>query len=290
MYRRAYDTLLFLKNDIHQARHFKFLLACFEHLQGMKINYHKSDLLTLNTSEEEQNILARLFCCNISSFPIKYLVVPLHYTKQKREDIQPAVDQLIKRISGWKRQLLSSAGKLTLLKLCMASIPIYLLSVIKFPMWAVENINSQMANFLWHDVDGKHRYHLSNWHSLAQKKQYGGWGIPEISTLNLCLLASWINRYHLSDNVICKKIIDYKYNNNPNIFCCPNIGSSPFQKGVLWACKAAQVGVKWKIGDGKIVRFWEDWWFGNCSLATQFWGLYVIANKKMLIQVIFGMV
>ena len=58
----------------------------------MKINYHKSDLLTLNTSEEEQNILARLFCCNISSFPIKYLVVPLHYTKQKREDIQPAVD------------------------------------------------------------------------------------------------------------------------------------------------------------------------------------------------------
>ena len=110
----------------------------------------------------------------------------------------------------------------------MVSIPIYLLSVIKFPMWAVENINSQMANLLWHDVDGKHRYHLSNWHSLAQKKQYGGWGIPEISTLNLCLLASWINRYHLSDNVIWKKIIDYKYNNNPNIFCCPNIGSSPF--------------------------------------------------------------
>ena len=94
MYRRAYDTLLFLKNDIHQARHFKFLLACFEHLQGMKINYHKSDLLTLNTSEEEQNILARLFCCNISSFPIKYLVVPQHlleYIWQFRYCIRTAI-------------------------------------------------------------------------------------------------------------------------------------------------------------------------------------------------------
>jgi hypothetical protein len=74
--------------------------------------------------------------------------------------------------------LLSSAGKLTLLKPCLASIPIFLLSVIKFPNWAVENINSQMANFLWHDADGKHKYHLSNWHSLAQKKEHGGMGYP----------------------------------------------------------------------------------------------------------------
>lgn len=43
----ADDTLLFLNNDLQQARHFKFLLACFEHFSGMKINYHKSDLLTL---------------------------------------------------------------------------------------------------------------------------------------------------------------------------------------------------------------------------------------------------
>lgn len=137
-----------------------------------------------------------------------------------------------------------------------------------------------MANFLWHDADGKHKYHLSNWFSLAQRKEHGGWGITDISNINLCLLASWINRYHLSDNVIWKKIIDYMYNNNPNIFCCPEIGASPFWKGVLWACKAAQTGVRWKIGDGKSVRFWEDWWFGNCSLATQFWGLYIIANQK----------
>ena len=50
----ADDTLLSLKNDIQQARHFKFLLVCFEHLSGMKINYHKSDLMTLNLDEDEQ--------------------------------------------------------------------------------------------------------------------------------------------------------------------------------------------------------------------------------------------
>ena len=193
----ADDTLLFLKNDIQQARHFKFLLVCFEHLLGMKINYHKSDLMTLNLDEDEQNALARLFCCNISTFPIKYLGVPLHYSKLKREHIQPVIDKMIKRIAGWKGRLLSSAGKLTLLKSCLASIPVYLLSVIKFPKWAIEHINSQMANFLWHDAEGNYKYHLSNWQSLSQKKEHGGWGIPDMSNMNLCLLASWINRYHL---------------------------------------------------------------------------------------------
>ena len=70
-------------------------------------------------------------------------------------------------------------------------------------------------------------------------------GILDLSSLNLCLLASWINRYHLNEAAIWKKIIDFKYNcKNPNIFCCPELNASPFWKGVLWACKAAHMGVR----------------------------------------------
>ena len=58
------------------------------------------------------------------------------------------------------------------------------------------------------------------------------------------------------------------------------IGASPFWKGVLWASKAAQLGVRWKIGNGNSVRFWEDQWFGNSSLSVQFWELYVLAEQK----------
>ena len=177
----------------------------------------------------------------------------------------------MKKIAGWKGKLLSSAGKLTLLKSCLASIPIYLLSVIKFPKWAIENINSHMANFLWNDQEGKHKYHLSNFQGLTQRKEFGGWGIPDLSCLNMSLLSAWINRYQLSDNKLWKQIVDHKYStSDPNIFCCSEIGSSPFWKGVLWASKAAKLGVTWKIGNGNSVRFWEGHWFGNCSLAIQF--------------------
>lgn len=40
------------------------------------------------------------------------------------------------------------------------------------------------------------------------------------------------------------------------------------------------MGIKWLVGNGKKVRFWEDHWFGNSSLAIQFWPLYVINDQQ----------
>jgi hypothetical protein len=76
---------------------------------------------------------AKIFCCKLGGFHFKYLGVPLHNEKLKREDIHPVVNKAINRISGWKGRLLSYSARLTLLKGCLASIPIYLMSVIKFP-------------------------------------------------------------------------------------------------------------------------------------------------------------
>jgi hypothetical protein len=57
---------------------------------------------------------------------------------------------------------------------------------------------------------------------------------------------------------------------NPNLFCCPDIGASPFWEGVIWTFNAAKLGYNWNIGDGKNIRFWEDQWFGHTSLAIQY--------------------
>jgi hypothetical protein len=90
-------------------------------------------------------------------------------------------------------------------------------------------INSQMAHFFWNNTEDKQRLHLANWPLIAQKKEFGGMGVPNLRDLNLCLLAAWIHRYQLNDNVLWTKIIRHKYKvDHPNIFDCPIIGSSPF--------------------------------------------------------------
>jgi hypothetical protein len=47
----------------------------------------------------------------------------------------------------------------------------------------------------------------------------------------------------------------------------------------MWALQAAKMGIKWVVGNGRRVRSWEDNWFGNSSLAIQFWSLYVINDQ-----------
>jgi hypothetical protein len=60
----------------------------------------------------------------------------------RREDIQPIIDKIMKKIVGWKGRLLSYRAKLTLLKVGLISIPIYLMSFIKNFKWAIKAINS----------------------------------------------------------------------------------------------------------------------------------------------------
>jgi len=48
----------------------------------------------------------------------------------------------------------------------------------------------------------------------------------------------------------------------------------------MWAKQAAQMGFRWSVRDGRRVRFWEDYWFGNSSLAIQFWPMYVLINEQ----------
>jgi hypothetical protein len=163
----ADDTLLFLKHDNSSAGILKWTMVCFEQLSGLKINYNKSDLVPMNLDEDETMGYAKIFYCKVGSFPFKYLGAPLHYEKLRREDIQPVMDKVLNRIPGWNGRLLSYGARLVLLRAFLASIPIYLMSLIRFPKWVIGSINSHMANFFWDDTKDKYKYHISNWHSLA---------------------------------------------------------------------------------------------------------------------------
>jgi hypothetical protein len=101
--------------------------------------------------------------------------------------------------------------------------------VIKFLKWAIEAINFQMSNFFWDDKEEKHKYHLSNWQSLTQRKEQDGMGIPDLRILNLCLLASWVQMYYDDEYKLWRKFVDCKYQSNaPNMFCCNVRNVSPF--------------------------------------------------------------
>jgi hypothetical protein len=112
-------------------------------------------------------ISTHLSGCPVEGFPIKYLGVPLHYDNMRRDDIQPLVDKMLKRIAGWRGKLLSLAARLTLVKSCLASVLVYLLSFIKFSKRTLKILATHMANCLWNDQEDQHKIHWANWEALA---------------------------------------------------------------------------------------------------------------------------
>jgi hypothetical protein len=79
-----------------------------------------------------------------------------------------------------------------------------------------------------------------------------------------------------------KQIIDVKYNaDNPNIFSCSSIDTSPFWKGVLWDAKAVKMGYQWKVVVVRKLSFGKITGFGSCSLAIQYQEVYFLVNEKI---------
>jgi hypothetical protein len=79
----ADDTLIFLKTDFKMMDALKLLLQGFENMSGLKINFTKSELISLNISTQDGQQLAHILKCKVDTLLITYLGTLLHWKKNK---------------------------------------------------------------------------------------------------------------------------------------------------------------------------------------------------------------
>jgi hypothetical protein len=103
---------------------------------------------------------------------IKYLGITFRFANLRREDLQPLIDNIVKRIARWRGKLLTQAGSLVLIKTCLASISVYLMSFFKLARWAIDLINSHMSSCFWDDYEGHRKSHLAHWHLICMEKEF----------------------------------------------------------------------------------------------------------------------
>ena len=71
----------------------KLLLYMYELMAGLKINFHKSEILTINDEENWDTVYAKIFNCQIGTFPIKYLSVPVSPSRLHVKDWFPLIEK-----------------------------------------------------------------------------------------------------------------------------------------------------------------------------------------------------
>ncbi|KAH1203097.1 hypothetical protein GmHk_17G049420 [Glycine max] len=126
----------------------KTILRCFELVTGLKVNFSKSSLVSINVDQRDCLSCARILNCNTMSFPFTYLGLPVGADTRKISTWQPVIDKLKKKLAQWRRRHLSFGGRICLMRWVLSSIPFYFLSLFKIPRKVIIVINGIKKNSL----------------------------------------------------------------------------------------------------------------------------------------------
>lgn len=120
--------------------HIKRILRCFEVLSGLKINFHKSVMSGISVSDLEVNQFASILNYYIKKLPISYLGLPLGANPSRKSTWQPVIEKVKKKLTAWKRKVLSFAGQLTLIRSMLSSLLSYFLLIFKIPVVVAKQV------------------------------------------------------------------------------------------------------------------------------------------------------
>ncbi|XP_058088931.1 uncharacterized protein LOC131235665 [Magnolia sinica] len=187
------------------------ILVCFEVVSGLRINITKSEMLGIRLEERELGKLASLIGCKTGSFPSTYLVMPLCLGKPPLILWDRVIEKVERKLSIWESQYLSLGGRLTLIKVVLPSMPIYIMSLFKCPKSVLNRLKKLQQDFLWYRSANRSNFHLLNWNDVCCPLEDGGAGIRDLDLMNITLLGKWLWRLAQKEDTLWKVIIENKY-------------------------------------------------------------------------------
>ena len=145
----ADDTVIFLRPDKQEVKALARLLNLFGQVTGLQTNVHKSSIAPIRCDGIDlDDILADLPAAR-TTFPIKYLGLPLSTRRLRKVDFQPLIDRAAARLSGWRGRNITQAGRMILTKTVLSSQPVYLLTALTATNEVLESVDKIRRRFLW---------------------------------------------------------------------------------------------------------------------------------------------
>jgi hypothetical protein len=118
-------------------------------MAGLKINFMKSEIFVINGDDDIKMHYANLFDCQMGSFPMMYLGVPVSPFHLRIADSIKLEEKFDKRLDSWKGSSLSIAGRITLINACLSNSPIYHMSMYLLPSTTIKKLDIKRKKFLW---------------------------------------------------------------------------------------------------------------------------------------------
>ena len=173
---------------------------------GLRPSMEKSTVFFGNVTDEVKQDIRLVMPFNEGSLPVRYLGIPLDSNRISRSECSILLNNVKKRIDGWKNKSLSFSGRLQLIASVLNSLNVYWASILILPHEICDDIDKLLKCFLW-KTDGKKssRYSVA-WKEVCMQKKEGGLGLKSLHIWNEALMAK-----HLWNVIIDKQSIWVKW-------------------------------------------------------------------------------
>ncbi|KAE8683163.1 hypothetical protein F3Y22_tig00111213pilonHSYRG00292 [Hibiscus syriacus] len=137
-----------------------------------------------------------------------------------------------------------------------------------------------VGNFIWGSTSSR-TIHWVSWKCIVKPKEFGGLGFFDVNIHNRSLLNKWSWRYGLEPNSMWRRVIDAKMDGNPRVI----LPVSTHQRNVSWIWRNISRPVqnredvfthnlRFILGDGGSIDFWNDPWASSRPLKEVFLRIY----------------
>ncbi|CAN6585727.1 unnamed protein product [Malus baccata var. baccata] len=242
----ADNSVVFGNASVEEAESIVAVLQTYARGSGQVINLAKSLVFFgANTPKcQKAKIVNSLGIQSKQGFG-KYLGLQADFGHSKKAVFAEIRDKIEARMSGWAEQYLSQAGKEILVKSVAMALPNYAMSCFRLPIGVCRDVS---------------------WDRLMKQKKAGGMGFKDIQCVNLALLAKIGWRITQNPLSLLASVLRDKY------FPGKTFGEAPKGKNTSWgwkglfeARKVLNLGLRWRVGNGKSINIRKDPWFPKPS-------------------------
>lgn len=257
--------MLFLETNKGNCTALTNILRKYEEASGQSINNAKSAITFSRKTPLDLKLMTKgELKIEKEGGTGKYLGLPEHFGRRKRDMFSSIVDRIKMRAHSWTNKLLSSAGKLVMLQSVLSAVPSYSMSYFALPISLCKRIQSAVTRFWWDNNESQRKMAWVSWDSMAKPKAIGGLGVRDFQTFNVALLAKISWRLLHNPDCLLSRVLMGKYSPDANILLATEASAmSQGWRSILMDRDLLVQNLGWLVGNGQSISVWNDPWLNS---------------------------